>query len=226
MPGGQKNAEQFAQKVRLYLDQVRHMIEVEKETHVRTALRLGLTRKTIARMCSRFQLKTQRTGPRSGAGHPEWKGGRIEDKNGYILVYSPGHPMARAPRKKYVFEHRLVMSQKLGRLLLPNEVVHHIDGNRKNNHPDNLILFQTNADHLRHELIGRCPKWTPEGHARILEGCRKPKNLSPEQKARNSEQARKRIANRLRSKVDGRLLPGTIDRPPSSADSTGEDPAS
>jgi hypothetical protein len=36
-------------------------------------------------------------------------------------------------------------------------------------------LFSTNADHLRHELTGRCPKWTPEGRARTLEGARKPR---------------------------------------------------
>ena len=46
--------------------------------------------------------------------------------------------------------HRVVSEQKLGRKLRPNEVVHHIDGNRRNNNPENLMVFSTNADHMRY----------------------------------------------------------------------------
>jgi hypothetical protein len=77
-----------------------------------------------------------------------------------------------ATKKGYVAEHRLVMSQELGRVLRRGEVVHHRDGDPLNNHPSNLEVFQTNADHLRHELIGRRPNWTPEGRERTLKGVR------------------------------------------------------
>ena len=53
-------------------------------------------------------------------------------------------------------EHRLVMEEKLGRLLLPSEVVHHKDGNKTNNHPDNLELFSSNGKHISTEHSG----WT------------------------------------------------------------------
>lgn len=75
---------------------------------------------------------------RVGELNPTWKGGRKVRKDGYILVWTPhGEKL----------EHRLVMEQKLGRPLLPSEVVHHIDENPSNNDPSNLELLASQSDH-------------------------------------------------------------------------------
>lgn len=44
--------------------------------------------------------------------------------------------------------HRVVAEQKLGRKLRPGEIVHHIDGNKRNNHPDNLMVM-TQSEHAK-----------------------------------------------------------------------------
>lgn len=45
--------------------------------------------------------------------------------------------------------HRGVAEAKIGRALLPREVVHHIDGDKHNNHPDNIAVLPNRAIHSR-----------------------------------------------------------------------------
>lgn len=66
--------------------------------------------------------------------------------NGYIAVYMPEHE--RAFDNGCVYEHVLVAEEILGRKLKPEECVHHKDKDRTNNSPDNLMIFQTNEDHI------------------------------------------------------------------------------
>lgn len=57
----------------------------------------------------------------------------------YIKLYRPSHPFAS--KQGFVKEHRLVMEQMIGRYLERHETVHHKNGNRKDNRPENLELW-------------------------------------------------------------------------------------
>jgi hypothetical protein len=107
----------------------------------------------------------------TGKNNPRWNGGRKTHGHGYILVASPDHPYR--DKQGYVREHRLVVESRVGRYLRPEEDVHHLDNNKKNNAIDNLELFPDRASHLRkYHQTGGETGWFQKGqvpHNKYLE---------------------------------------------------------
>ena len=71
---------------------------------------------------------------------------------GYVHVWAPDHPAAYS--NGYVPEHRLVMEKALGRSIAPNEVIHHMNHDRADNRPENLMVL-TRGEHSAHHLRER-----------------------------------------------------------------------
>jgi hypothetical protein len=87
-----------------------------------------------------------------GENHPRWKGG-CTTCCGYRLIKSPRH--ARADKGGYVFEHVLVAEKKVGRSLLSYEVAHHVDLDKTNNAPENIIVMGKGKHMRYHQNLNR-----------------------------------------------------------------------
>ena len=82
--------------------------------------------------------------------NPNWKGGIVKDKRGYIYILQPDNPSS--DKDGYIYEHRLVMEKHLGRHLIKGEIVHHINKIKSDNRIENLMLFSSQSEHIKHHI--------------------------------------------------------------------------
>src|SRR4051794_21306356 len=95
--------------------------------------------KTCSRKCS--AIVRYRTGEHS----PNWRGGRTVTPKGYVRLFLPEHPRANA--QGYVLEHLVVMGEMIGRPVARHEEVHHKNGKKADNRPENLELWRKKVHH-------------------------------------------------------------------------------
>ena len=76
---------------------------------------------------------------KKGANAHNWNGGKKITRKGYVLILKPDHP--RADPCGYVMEHIYVFEQATGIRVPKNCVIHHLDGNKKNNDISNLCMM-------------------------------------------------------------------------------------
>jgi len=71
--------------------------------------------------------------------HPQWKGGRTFSQGGYVFIRKPTHH--RAGKNGYVQEHILIWEQSHNQTLPDGWVIHHLNGIKHDNRPENLVAL-------------------------------------------------------------------------------------
>ena len=97
-----------------------------------------------AGLCRSHYMRRQRHGDPLAGGPLRIATGEGSLSHGYWWIAVPPDLRHLVPEgRRAEFEHRLVMAQVLGRPLLPDETVHHRNGDRLDNRPENLELWST-----------------------------------------------------------------------------------
>ena len=101
--------------------------------------------------------------------NPNWQGGLSVMSGRYVGEYAPTHQ--RASKAGYVMQHVLVVERLTGvRVVRPMEI-HHVNGNSRDNRPENLVLCP-NGNY--HKLLHQRQKALDAGfpaHFRICKAC-------------------------------------------------------
>lgn len=142
-----RNCYYKARRRGLYLNNVPLLCNICKSEYLVNMARL---KKSLycSRLCANRAIGLNHTGQK----HPNWGGGIKIDKDGYVLIRKTKHPFAV---QGYIREHRLIMERIIGRYLLKDEIVHHKNENKADNHVSNLELMKK----TEHDRIHTIKRW-------------------------------------------------------------------
>lgn len=136
--------------IRLYKDEGLGSPELAKRYHLNPAsirnylLRSGITLRTN----KEAQALRSVQGKSRGSNSSRWGGGKKMNR-GYVEIFKPDHH--RADVKGYVREHILVWEMAQRKPVPNGWVIHHYNGIKDDNRPENLFAF-SNSEHSRKEL--------------------------------------------------------------------------
>jgi hypothetical protein len=83
--------------------------------------------------------------------HPRELKDRILSGDGRMMIRAPeGYAGKKYIGGRYIYEHRYVMEMKLGRLLRPGEIVHHINHDKTDNRKENLVVMTAREHAIHH----------------------------------------------------------------------------
>lgn len=137
---------------RIFVDQKMFIREI--------ALRYGVSSGTVAARLRESGIRLESRGGRQVGERGSGYRGGIKISRGYRFIAVPESSPHRRDRDGYVAEHRLVASEMIGRVLSKDEEVHHLNFDKLDNAPSNLLIFGCGADHTRFhkhlERAGAC----------------------------------------------------------------------
>lgn len=120
----------------------------------------GCQREAFSRgLCRRcYHKKSKGIDPLTGKQKGAYQKNKRIDESGYVTWFDPDCIHANSHGR--VYEHRYVMGEYVGRKLLPDETVHHKNGNRSDNRLSNLEIWNTSQP--RGQRIEDKVEWAKE----------------------------------------------------------------
>lgn len=106
--------------------------------------------KTLGKIRTPLESKTMRGTTLLGDKNPRWRGGRVQTPDGYIQIKKYDDPRGKK-RNNYVLEHIIVWEEYHKKKLPKGYVIHHLNGIKNDNRPQNLIAVTRKEHHRQTE---------------------------------------------------------------------------